>query len=442
MIMLLKKVVIAFVLFIIPTLVWADTATDIQALKDAKTLLDAQSAKDSAETTALKAADDLLKAKAATDSVTTEIKKNQADAEAALTKSKIAAQAAQADALKASFGAPPIVGGDGNIAISEISSGMLLEVKAGSLKVTSALADNLCTALKSAHVNNAFIAPNDLDTKIQSARMVLREFNALHGKVSSQQNRALVGLEGAEAHVGPATILGAVSLVQYGAGALQTIVKLFKSDYVVGLGSDSTRAAWLEYFMSAKCQDVIPIVQLESVVRNQSIEASLEKLDTMLEFYNAATTIKVATQKKIDLLKEKITSLKAEKKDTKVWDGELSKTIDQMTALGSLDVWLPRIQALITSVSSAPGPFLDALTWNAFGDESNPLKINTRPRLTVVLTTQDAQVTKSFWLTGKNIYGRSAGELMYRVLKSDGSVVTAGYLTTTSATGNVDLSAK
>jgi FtsZ-binding cell division protein ZapB len=420
MLVLLRELVISFALFMIPALVLADSATDIQALKDAKAVLDAKSAKDTAEATAL----------------------NQADTATALTKSKVAAQAAQADALKASFGAPPIVGGDGNITISDVSSGMLLEVKAGSLKATLVLAENLCTVLKAAQVSNAFIAPNDLDTKIQSARMVLREFNALYEKVSSQQNRILVGLEGAEAHVGPATVLGAVSLVQYGAGALQTIAKLFKSDYTIGLASDSTRAAWLEYFMGTKCPDVIPIVQLESVVRNQSIEASLAKLDTMLEFYNAATSIKSATQKKIDLLKEKITSLKAEKKDTKLLEDQLNKTIGQMTSLGALDVWLPRIQALITSVSSAPGPFLDALTWNTFGDEENSLKINTKPRLSVVLTTQDAQVTKSFWLTGKDVYGRSAGELMYRVVKSDGSVVAAGYLTTTSGTGKVDLTAK
>lgn len=432
-----KQVIITLLLCSTPAIVWADTASDIQALKDAKALLDAQAAKDTAEATAIKAAGDLAKAKATAANVATEVQKNQLDAAAALTKSQVGAETAQIDSLKSTFGPPPTIGGDGNITISDAGSGMLLQIKAGSLKATCLLAENFCTALQKAEIKDAFFAPSDLDTKIQSARMVLREFNALSKKVSEPKNKALVGLDGAQAQFGPAAALGAISLLQYGAGAMQTIAKLFKSDYTVGLTSDAARAAWLEYFMAAKCPNIVPYVQLEAAVRNQSIDTVLVQLNEMLDFYNAATITKSTTQKRIELLTAKITSLKAEKKDTKIFQEQLDEQLKKMELLVTLDVWLPRIQALITSVSTNPGPFLDALTWNAFGDDTNQLKISARPRLTVILTTQDGQIIKSFWLTGKDVYGHSAGELIYRVLNPDGKVLATGYLTTTISTGNV-----
>jgi hypothetical protein len=40
------------------------------------------------------------------------------------------------------------------------------------------------------------------------------------------------------------------------------------------------------------------------------------------------------------------------------------------------------------------------------------------------------------------MYGRSAGELLYRVVEPEGKVVAVGYLTALSSTGKVDFEAK
>jgi len=417
---------------------WAADSPQVQALKDEKALLEAQAARDTAAALALKAANDLAKAKAATADIASEIQKSQHDTAAALTKAQIAAQNAQLDALKTTFGAPPTVGSDGNITITDASTGTLLQVKAGSLQVTWLLAEQLCKSLAASGVRQAFIAPAELDTKIQSARMVLREYYALVEKVKDNANKKLVGLDGVQAQAAPAAILGAVSLLQYGAGALQTISRLFRSDYAVGLSSDATRAAWLEYFMVAQCPDQIPQAQIEAAVKRQSIDGVLSELNGLMDFYNAATSKKAAIQKQIDLLTARITTLKADKQDTSALQGQLDIQQRSMLEIIPLDAWLPRIQALITTVSTTPGTFLEALTWYAFGDDKNPLKINERPRLTTVLTTQDGQITKTFWLTGKRVYGRSAGELIYRVVNPDGTVVKVGYLTALSSTGEID----
>lgn len=103
----------------------------------------------------------------------------------------------------------------------------------------------------------------------------------------------------------------------------------------------------------------------------------------------------------------------------------------------TFDAWLPRVQSLLSTVSSSPNVFLDTVTWYAFGDQKNTLQIQSRPRVIVVLTTQDGQVTKSFWLTGKTVYGQSAGELIYRIQNAGGTVAAAGYMTSTASTGKI-----
>lgn len=439
----LRNIISGVFLSLVCSCLWAaDSATEIQNLKDEKTLFDAQAARDAAAALAIKAANDLAKAKAEASDLAGVIQKSQYDNAAALIKSQVGAQNAQIDALKTTFGAPPTIGTDGNVSISDTSTGNLLEVKAGSLQVTWLLAQQLCISLANKTIKNAIFVPSELDVKIQNSRMVLREFYALVEKVEAQENRKLVGLGGDRAEVSSAAILGAVSLLQYGAGALQNIAKLFKSDYTVGLSTDTTRGTWLEYFTAARCPEQIYKAGLEALVRGQSIDGMLDKLNGLLEFYNAATNKKSAIQKQIEILNARITELKAEKKDASAFQAQLEAQRSLIAEIVPFDVWLPRIQTLISTVSSAPTAFLDALTWYAFGDEKNPLKISSKPRLTAVLTTQDGQVTKSFWLTGKTVYGRSAGELVYRVQDTAGSVVTAGYLTATSSMGEVNFADK
>ena len=410
-----------------------------QAAAEAKAVLDAKAAQDTSEAAAIKAETDLIKARAAASNVSSEIQRNRQEAAAALTKAQVSVDTALVDALKGSFGAPPSVGSDGNVTMSDATQGMLLQVKAGSLLATWRMAEELCTVLKAANVTNAFIPPSELDSKIQSASLVLRELNSLVERVRLPANRKLVGLDGAEAQVAPAAALSAVSLLQYGAGALQTIARLFKSDYTVGLASDATRVAWLEYFMVAKCPEQVPAAQIEAVVRSQSLASFMGQLNELMDFYVAATAKKASTSSEIEQTKARIAAVKAEKGDVTVLEGRLESLNGVLKELAPLDVWLPRIQALLTAVATTPAPFLDALTWSVFGDANHSLKIPSRPRLSVVLTTQDAQITKSFWLTGKTVYGRSAGELIYRVVTAEGKVVTVGYLTAISPTNEIEV---
>jgi hypothetical protein len=431
----------------------ADDSADVERLKQAKALLDAQAARDNAEAVAIKAAADLAKARAAAANASNEIRKAQFDAQAASTAAEVAAQAATATALKAAFGAPPAVGSDGSIAITDASGGVLLQTKAGSLDATWQLAQSLCVQLAAAGIEGAYIAPVDLDTKVQSSRMVLRDFLALSEKVRRPENRDLVGLSGVQAQVAPAAILSGVTLLEYGAGALQQVAKLFRSDYAVALSADATRAGWLEYFMAARCPAVLPFAQIETVVRRQSLDEIVKRLDEMQDFSAAAAVKKGAFQKQVEVLTARIAELKAKKEDASVVEAQLKAQNEGLATLAPLDAWLPRIQVLMASVTSNAAAFLDAIAYIAFSSdqaildgllskEVKALALGTKPRLNVVLTTQDGQVTSTFWLTGKKVYGRSAAELIYRVTASDGKLAATGYLTANSSGGQMDFSAK
>lgn len=225
-----KAIVKLVVLSVIhlPFIALAQDDDKLKALAMEKTILEAQTARDTAETAAIKAAADLAKAKAnASDSDTTilqtkaardqaetaalnaakaladakatassqdsQSQKMQFDAEAALTSSKVTAQTAELAAIKNVFGAAPNVGSDGNVVITDSTTAMLLESKSGSLKATGVLAGKLCEALKQRNVSGAFIAPPDLEKKMLASSFMLREFNELSRTANNDTNKGLVG---------------------------------------------------------------------------------------------------------------------------------------------------------------------------------------------------------------------------------------------------------
>lgn len=425
-----RPLVIAVLLSTLSAAIRADTVADQTAA------FNAQAARDAAEAAAIKAASDLAKAKAAMPDVNAAVKKDQYDAATALATSKVQSQTAELAALKTAFGEPPKVGTDGTIAISDSTTGMLLQTKSGSLQATWLLAEKLCGTLKAAEVTDAIVAPADLDTKLQNSRLVLREFNALVEKIQTPENRDAVGLGGVAPQVAPAAILGAVSLLQYGAGALESVAKLFRSDYSVAV-ADTKRDAWLEIFAASKCPKQIPRVQIEAAMRAVSQDAIFSKVNSLAEFADAASAQKVRLKNSIDQTTARIDELKKKKEPSSVAEGQLGAFVKSMAAVAALDPVAIRVKAVLDLVSAKPEVFLEALTWSTFVEQG----LDKMPRVTAVLTTQDGQVTKTNWLFGKSVYGRSGGELIYRVTLPDGRIKVAGYLTATASTGKYDFNA-
>lgn len=443
----------------------------VKALTDEKALLDAQAARDTAEMNRIKAASDLAKAQAAatdadtnalaakaardkaeTDAVTaakaladakalanrqdSADQKSLLDADAALTASRIKAQVAEFSALKDTFGNAPSIGTDGNVAITDSTTGMLLESKSGSLKATATLASQFCTVLKEHDIKDAFIAPADLDRRIVASSLVLRDFKELSRFANNLANKGKVGL-GAEEHIAVSGLLSAVSMLQYGAGAIQTIAKMFRSDYAISL-ADGRRETWLEYFMAASCHEQVPRADVETAVRAQGIDEEMKQLNEIAKFVDAHTTQKALQTAKLEKATSdaKAAKEKDSKADTSIFDADAKSAKAALDSLATLDGPVGRMKTLLEGVTSKPDAFVDAVSWSHFAE-----KYKDKLRITVAFTTQDGQVTRTHWLTGKHVYGRSSGELVYRVVDKDGAVKVAGYLVATNSDGELDFEA-
>lgn len=442
------------------------TAEKLKALQDEKALLDAQLARDVSEAASIKGAADLAKAKAAAvdaDRLSWEAKTARDNAEAAavaaasalskvrssastqdasnatakltadaaLATAKVGADSAEVTALIAAFGKPANLGSDGTVTISDSTSGMLLETRSGSLAITAVLAQNLCGVLASKGIKDAFVAPPDLDKKVLASSLFLNEFNALQ-RVLGDPSIKPYAQAVTKSQISAAAVMSAVTMLQLGATSLQSVAKLFRSDYAVAL-ADGGRGAWLESFLAAKCPEQLPYANVEGVIRANGFAAQFATLQSLANVPDSLANAKAAAKRRLDSATDAIAKKVAKKEEPS--STESQEKVDAQAAfnqIADLEPLSTRIKALIDSVTSKPDSFIDALVWQAFSNFAD------KPRLTVSLSTQDGQVTKTNWLFGKSVYGRSAGELIYRISTADGKVPLAGYVTATNSDGKYD----
>lgn len=424
---------VAITLLVGSTFAFADSASDIKALQDEKALLDAQTARDTAKATAIRAAADVAKAQAASTAKDNSIATAEYTSDAALTSAQVTAQTAELAALKTAFGTVPSIGTEGNVTISDSTGGMLLEAKSGSLRVTWELAIKFCAALP--EVKGAFFAPIDLDSKILAGKFVLKEFNDIKARVAAAKTAVDGAATVQSAAVG---LLSAVSLLEYGAGALQSVARLFRSDYSVAL-ADGKRELWLEYFIAAQCPSVLPKANIESVIRGAGFDEAIASLNEIAAFADKVSRNKSAAKELLDRANQDLIDYRTKNPNT-TSNALVNDQTNKQTAFNSwlqYDSLVARIKPLLDFVSSKQDAFIDSLVWTKF-DES-PYK--TQKRIVTVFTTQDGQVTKTSWLFGKSVYGRSSGELIYRVTDSAGNVFRSGYLVATNSNGKFDFSA-
>jgi hypothetical protein len=392
---------------------------------------DKATAQDVAQVAALTAATELAKAKAAVENAGNTAAKAQYESQTSLAAAKVNADFAELAAMKASLGAPPSVGTEG-LAFADGNANTLQQIKSGSLDISWRLARELCGKINSP----AFFAPEDLETKIQASQLFLRDFDTLAAKVVDPANVELVKGDVTASSAG-AAILGAATIVQYGAAALQGVVKLFRSDYTVGM-SETKRDAWFEYFVARQCPKVVALARPDLVIRGGGQKEELTQLGQIAEFIDNAANKKTLISLRIAELNLEIAKKDAEKKPHSELDEQLDSQKNNLKTINTLDVWLPRAQALLTLVGTKPELFQEAFVWRKFG--MKPYSDMTRIHFS--LRTQDAQIVKTNWLLGKRVYGKSAGELVFRISSADGKLLDSGFFLADSSTGklNFDMS--
>lgn len=398
-------------------------ALDLQKIE-----MDKATAADVARTAAIKAANDLAAMKTANDNAENTAAKAKLESQTSLDAAKSAADYSQLTALKAALGAVPSAGNEGAIVVADGAATTLQQIKFESLNIAWLLAGKLCTKL----TQPVFFAPEDLDNKIQTSQLFLREFDTLVKNVEDPKNTELVQ-GGAEASSATAAVMTAAAIVQYGAAAMQGIAKLFRSDYAVGI-SETRRDMWLEYFTAQQCPDKITHVRPDLTIRRTGQDEVLKKMEKIANFLDDAAATKTAVNQKIITINARIAEIKKNNGSHTSADVELAAQQALLADLAKMDVWLPRAQALLTTIATKPELYQEAFVWRQF----DTAPYNAMHRMVVSVRTQDAQIVKTNWLLGKRVYGKSAGELIYRVTAPNGKLVDVSYFSAEASTGKMD----
>jgi hypothetical protein len=410
-----------------------DNADKIKSLNDQTALMTAQQQLDKANLDAINTQNDLKKAKAETEKLDAQIATDNITARNDLEKAKLASQTATLTAAKTAFGDAPTIGKDGNIQISDATSGQLLVVKGGSLNVTASLAKEVCRRLQDAGITTAAIVPADLNVKLQAGALEVDEFQDVI------KNIADASATGALAQVAPLAILSALSLARYGADSVAQLTRLMRSDLNVGL-SQTSREGSLAALVSAQCPGAVPRVDIENAARAMA-------LDVMRKGIRAMTEFAANYEPKKKVLADQLANTKAQmaRQTKRNANADVSRLQMDLTAQQkNLNDWVgyqplvARIDALTKSIATKPQEYLDALTWSQFAP---PGQLSTWTRLTLILTTQDAQIIKDNFFLGKRLYGVSSGELIYNAVDRDGKILATGFITASDAIGKINIEA-
>jgi hypothetical protein len=397
------------------------------ALDFQKIEMDKATAADLARTTAIKAANDLTTAMTSSETAENTAAKAKLDSQTSLAAAKFNADYADLTAMKAVLGAVPATGNEGLVSVADGSAATLQQIRFESLNVAWLLARQLCTKL----TGPTFFAPEDLDLKIQTSQLFLREFDSLAKNVNDPANSDQV--KGGATASSAAAVMTAAAVVQYGAAAMQGIVKLFRSDYSVGI-SETKRDMWLEYFTARQCGGKIPHVRPDLTLRRTGQKDVLEQMEKMADFLDNAAATKAALNQSIITINAKIAESNKKNAPHTALDNDLADKQALLAGLAKMEVWLPRVQALLTAIATKPELYQEAFVWRKL----DAAPYNDMNRLFVSIRTQDAQIVKTNWLLGKRVYGKSAGELVYRVTGPDGKLIDVSYFSAEASTGKID----
>jgi hypothetical protein len=341
----------------------------------------------------------------------------------------------------------PTVGNAGTVSISESKDAILLKAQEGSLQMLSDLAANVCSNLPESYTY--FIETRDFPARAAEAKIYLNDFDTLYNVTQDNEMRELVGLHpinAAEVHIaGVAAAIAAVDLISYGAGAVESLLKFFRTDVALQFKA-TDRSEWLPGVMSANCPEKVPVANasqqafISALIGTGKSDSVLDKLAALQEFASNYTNTKAKesdelTKAQAELTKAKNAIDKAEKQ--KSLDAAKKRQTDRKD---KLEVAVARMQTMLDSVAKNPKAFIDAVaTSRLLNNMDAPASAKPAARLILNVAMQDAQVKKTRWWRSDAYYAQSYGELLYEAVASDGKVVKTGAVSAASSQGEMDV---
>jgi hypothetical protein len=365
-----------------------------------------------------------------------------------VTQAQITNDLAVATALKNS-GLTQTAGKEGTITIGAAADkSFLVALQVGSLQAVESLTSDICAGLKNAKVKGAFIAPLNYESLVEKSVLDIVQLKALHqAAISGKAEYA-----GVQMQMAIPAVAGALISAQYLAGGVQSITKLFRSDYSIAI-AEHPRSYLFEQELSVQCPEQIEIVNIEPRLRLSAAYILDDWLNKMAEFVEI-------NDRNADLINTAYDDLKGQRdtifKDAKLTElarkAKLKATDEQWSVIGEKKKILQKYKVVVTQIKTylsglnAQSSIYDSLVWGqVFIDGGVPVRLvldlKTRPRFSYVLTSQDAAITKSSTFLSNKIRGLSTVEATYSVTTPEGKIKLVGANSKTIQTKNMNFNA-
>lgn len=338
--------------------------------------------------------------------------------------------------LKEAFGDAPRIGKEGAIAVTEGGTPQLLAARAGSAWAAMQTAKTICADLKAAGVTEAYIAPAGFDEKVMRSRLFLAEVESLR-KYADRVQPLLGDAQAASA----AAAIGALNVGRYLIGGVQELSKTLRSDYGYAIAANTSRASLIEKSIAATCPEQLANTELETSLRLASGTSGLsDSLDALIRFADQYDGKAAALASQLAEAKEKLTAEKAKSREERSarvieqTEGNVKGFQNEVRQLQGVEPAAKRVKAFLESLKTRDAQVLEALTWANF--ES---KWKDKPRLHLIVSAQDVQITKTSAWSRQKLLSAAHVETLFHVIDKDGNVVVSGARMQSASTPELDL---
>jgi hypothetical protein len=344
-------------------------------------------------------------------------------------------------ALKGS-GLSAAVGKDGTITIAA-SDKTLLAFQKDSLEAIDTLSSNVCMQLTSklpknpANPTKAFIAPANYETIVQKSVVDIIQLTQLHGAALSGMSE----FKNAQLSVAGVAIAGAIVSAEYLAGGVQTLTKLFRTDYNLAF-TPTNRQGLFEQSLNMSCSGVFES-NVEAKLRLNAAKILYTWIPDMARFSQMYDMFsEQVSQRKAAVTQQKteVTALKP--KDTKGINAraESLRTIgDSLKALSEQEQVLAKYKLIASSIKTYlgtinSGSVLDSLVWGQpflyqYGGlpaEIPEIRLDKMYRFTYALNVEDASVKSAASFSSDKLRHFATAEIYYSLLSEKGDPITIG----------------
>lgn len=358
----------------------------------------------------------------------------------ALQQAQMTSDLAMSSALKNS-GLSAATGKEGNITLSSADK-TLLALQRGSLVGIDKLANHICSELNDRQLTKLYIAPQNYETLVEKSVPDVIQLAYLNSAATA----GLAEYKAAQMEFAATAVAGAMVGAQYLAGGVQALSKLFRSDYSVAL-TTSSRPNLLEQRVAAQCGRDVITYNVEGRLRLNAAEILDSWIPNMAHFsqvndsWNESVTASVTnlTQKRAAIVADGKLSPEQKSVELKLIDQTLQGFSSKQAALARYKGVAAAIKAFLAGLGPQSAIY-DSLVWgqdyltDGLPTTVDRVNLKDKSRLVIVLTAQDAAVTKSAAFSGSTIKGVSTLEAYYSVIGTKGELLLSGVWSDTDQT--------